>query len=144
MNQFYVSNWRLLIGSFLAFIGSIVIASDKFPPVHSQYNRLQKWSNIHHAVADLDVFDYPTGDGNKVGYVAPEDVGFTDLAYIIRLNKPDLEGKIVGIAQNSPMALADVSSKIIHVVLEGKKRGVSVTTDFIFHEWIAKYRERFF
>lgn len=143
MNSYFVSNWRLLIGSFLGFMGGIVIAIDKFPVIHHQISRVQKWSNIQHAVADLNVLDQPIG-GIKVGYVAPSEPGFDDLVNIIRLNKPELNDKIVGIIQGTPMAVGGVPSKIIHVIMEGPAETVPVTTDFIFHEWVAKYRERFF
>ena len=144
MKRYFVSNWRLLIGSSLGFIGAILIAVDRLPPVHRQVDRVQKWRDINHAVTDLSIFDHPTPGGKKVGYVVATDPGFADLTRIIKLNKPELKGKIVAIAQNAPATFGGVDFKIVHVALEGNPQGVPVTTDYIFHEWVAEYREGFF
>jgi len=141
---YYISNWRLLIGSALGFLGALIIVMDKLPPVHSLIDQCRPWSDVSYAIKDLNSYDYRSADGSLIGYLSVGDRGFDELVKIININRPDMQGTIVAIAQNSPINLGGIPSSIIHVALEHEQKGVSVTTDFTFREWIAKYRERYF
>jgi hypothetical protein len=132
--RYYISNRRLLLGSILGFIGALIIAMDKFPPVHNLVDQCPPWSYIAFAMQDLNTYDYRQSDGQIIGFLSAGDRGFGALVEIINVNRTDVHGKIVAIAQNSPIAVGGVPSSIIHVALENQQEGVPVTTDFIFRE----------
>jgi hypothetical protein len=144
VRRYRISNWRLLAGSALGFFGALIIPMDKFPPIHRMVDHCRPWSDIQYAIKDLNTYDYRQADGVLVGLLSPEDRGFDVLTKIININRPDLKVRIVAVAQNSPITLGGVPSSIIHVAVENSQTAIPVTTDFIFHEWVATYRERYF
>jgi hypothetical protein len=144
MKGYSISNRRLLVGSILGFIGALVIAMDKLPPIHHLVDQCRPWSDITCAMQDLNTYDHRQSDGQSIGFLSAGDCGFSALVEIIDVNRPDIQGKVVAIAQNSPMTLGGFPSIIIHVAVEGQQEGIPVATDFIFREWISKYRERYF
>jgi len=144
INGYYITNRRLLIGSFLGFVGALIIAMDKFPIVHNLIDHCPPWNDIAFAIHDLDTYDYPQADGRNAGFLSARDRGFGILVKIIKQNRPEIHENIIGIGQNSPISVAEIDNKIIHIALENNKQGVPITTDFIFREWISRYRERIF
>lgn len=129
----------------LAFVGTIIIVMDSFGPIHRIVDDLPKWRNINLAVADLDTFDTKMKDGKEIGMVEHDKPGFAGLVHIISCNRPDLRDKtIIAVAKNQPIGVGGVPMKIVHVLFENNPQGYSLTTDYIFHEWIRDYRSKYF
>ena len=145
MVKYSISNWRLLLGSLLGFIGALVIAADRFPPIHRQVDQLGKWRDIASAVKDLNTFDYKASDSQMMGYLDARDRGFSDLVAVIKDNRTDLQDStIVAIVMNAPIEVGGVPSTIVHVAFKDNLNTMPLTTAFIFYEWIARERERYF
>ena len=135
----------LLISALLAFFGSLIIVMDRFGPIHNLISNLPKWKNIELALIDLDNYDTPTNDGSNVGMVEQGKPGFSDFLNVIYSNKPNLKNRdIIVIAKNQPISIGGVPMKIVHVGFRGETQGYSLTTDYIFNEWIRDYREKYF
>jgi hypothetical protein len=140
-----IDNKLSFAAAVLAFLGTVIIVMDRFGPVHSCVDRFPKWRNIALAVVDLDTFDTKNGGGKEVGMVEQGKPGFCELVHIILANRPDLQDKtIVAIAKNQPIGIGGVPMKIVHVALLNDPQGYSLTTDYIFHEWIRDYRDKYF
>jgi len=141
-----IENKLSFAAAVLAFLGTIVIVMDRFGPVHRTVDRFPKWRNIATAVADLDTFDTRIRDGKEVGMVEHDKPGFSELVHIIIfVNRPDLRDKtIVAIVKNQPIGVGGVPMKIVHVLFKNNPQGYSLTTDYIFHEWIRDYRDKYF
>ena len=144
MKKWRVSNWRLLLGSLLAIFGSLIIAMDKFPIIHEWINNCHRFSDIQYAIADLNVSDYVDGNGVKVGSLGFGERGFDELNNIIRINRADIQDRIIAVFQDNTISLGGTPYPILHVGLEGNSKTIPITSGFIFHEWIAKDRERVF
>jgi len=118
---------------------------DKFGPIHRKIDQFQKWENISIALKDLDTFDTEDKDGNKLGGVEVGKQGFSELVAIILSNRPDLMNKkIVAVAKNQPMELGGVPFKIVHVAFANNPKADSLTTEYVFYEWVSNYREKYF
>lgn len=140
-----IDNKLSFAAAVLAFLGTVIIVMDRFGPVHRGVDRFPKWRNIGLAVVDLDTFDTKTGDGKEVGMVEQDKPGFSELVHIILANRPDLQDRtIVAIAKNQPIGVGGVPMKIVHVLFKNSSQGYSLTTDYIFHEWIRDYRDKYF
>jgi hypothetical protein len=140
-----IYNWFLFIAAVLGFVGTFVIVMDKFGPIHRKIDQIQKWQNISTAIQDLDTFDTRDGSGQKIGMVEIGKQGFKELVDIIHSNRPDLiNQKIVAVAKNQPMELGGVPFEIVHVAYANDPQGDSLTTEFIFYEWVRDYREKYF
>lgn len=140
-----IVNKPSFLAAALAFVGTIIIVMDSFGPVHRIVDKLPKWKNINLAVADLDTFDTKMKDGKEIGMVERDKPGFTGLVHIIFSNRPDLrDKKIIAVAKNQPIGIGGVAMKIVHLQFENNPQGYSLTTDYIFHEWIRDYRSKYF
>ena len=51
---------------------------------------------------------------------------------------------IVAVAKNQPMALGGVPFKIVHVAYANNPNADSLTTEYVFYEWVRDYREKYF
>ena len=139
MRKYYITNWRLLIGSLLGFSGSLFIASDKFPPIHEYFNDFNPWRELNVAIVDIQTFDYTTASGRKAGYITRGDTGFDHLIAIISDNRADISiTNIIGIGQNTAVLLGGVPANNIHLVLDNKSSAQPLTTTYIFNEWVTK------
>jgi hypothetical protein len=140
-----IENKLAFVASVLAFVGTIVIVMDRFGPIHRTVDHLPKWQNIAIAMADLDTFDTKIRDEKEVGMLEQGKPGFRELVHIILKNRPELrEQRIVAVVKNQPIAVGGVPIKIVHVAIEGNPQGLTITTDYIFHEWIRDYRDKYF
>jgi hypothetical protein len=145
VTSFRISNWLSFVAAVLGFVGTFVIVMDKFGPIHRKIDQLQKWENISVALQDMDTFDTENKSGKKIGMVEAGRQGFKELVDIILSNRPDLLGKdIVAIAKNQPMALGGVPFKIVHVAYANNPKADSLTTEYLFYEWVRDYREKYF
>lgn len=143
--SFRIHNWLSFFAAVLGFLGTFVIVMDRFEPIHQRINRFQKWENITIALQDLDTFDTEVKDGKKLGIVELGKQGFSELVDIILSNRPDMMNKgIVAIAKNQPMALGGVPFKIVHVAFANNSQAESLTTEYVFYEWVKDYREKYF
>lgn len=143
--SFRICNWFSFLAALLGFLGTFVIVMDKFEPIHRKINQFQKWENISIALQDLETFDTQVKDGKKLGIVELGKKGFSELMDIILSNRPDMINKdIVAIAKNQPMTLGGVPFKIVHVVYENNSQAQSLTTEYVFYEWVKNYREKYF
>jgi hypothetical protein len=140
-----IYSWLSFIAAVLGFVGTFVIVMDKFEPIHRGIDRFQKWQNISIALKDLDAFDTEVKDGKKLGMVELGKQGFSELVDIIISNRPDMMNKdIVAVAKNQPMALGGVPFKIVHVAFANNPQTDSLTTEYVFYEWVRDYREKYF
>jgi len=140
-----IENHASFWAAVLAFIGTIVIVMDSFAPIHRIVDQCPKWKNIRTAMVDLDTFDTNTKDGKKVGMVEYGKPGFADLVYVVSYNRPNLRNRsIIAIAKNQPIGVGGVPMKIVHILFKDNPQGYSLTTDYIFHEWVSDYRMRYF
>jgi len=140
-----IDNKLSFCAAVLAFLGTIIIVMDRFGPIHRTIDQFPMWQNISTALADLDTFDTKTRDGKKVGMVERGKPGFIELVRIISGNRPDLKDKtIVSIVKNQPIGIGGVPMKIVHVAFKNNPDAQSLTTDYIFHEWIRDYRDKYF
>ena len=145
VRSFEILNWLSFIAAVLGFIGTFVIVMDKFGPIHRKIDQFQKWQDISVALKDLDTFDTKDKDGNKLGIVEVGKQGFSELIDIILSNRPDLRSKeIAAVAKNAPMSLGGVPFKIIHVAFANITQAESLTTEYVFYEWVSNYREKYF
>ena len=145
VTSFRIYNWLSFVAAVLGFLGTFVIVMDRFEPIHRRIDRFQKWENISIALQDLDTFDTEVKDGKKLGMVELGKQGFSELVDIILSNRPDMMNKgIVAIAKNQPMALGGVPFKIVHIAFENISQAESLTTEYVFYEWVRDYREKYF
>lgn len=146
VTSFRIHNWLAFVAAILGFIGTFIIVMDRFEPIHRKINRFhQKWENISIALKDLDTFDTEVEDGQKVGMVELGKQGFSELVDIILNNRPDLMNKdIAAIAKNKPIIIGGTSFKIVHVAFANNPQADSLTTEYVFYEWVRDYREKYF
>jgi hypothetical protein len=145
-SSFRIDNYLSFVAAILMFIGTLVIVMDKFGPVHRIIDQFPKWRNISAAMIDLDTFDTKAKNGTKIGIIQYGSQGFWKLIEIIRYNRPDLKDEeIVSVAKNQPIIVGGTPFKIVHLAFKSNpKKGHSLTTEYIFYEWIKSYRERYF
>ena len=145
VTSFRIHNWLTFIAAVLGFVGTFVIVMDKFGPIHRKIDEFQKWENISIALKDLDTFDTEVKNGKKLGMVEVGKQGFSELVDIILSNRADLRNKdIVAVAKNQPIALGGVPFKIVHLVFANNPQAYSLTTEYVFYEWVRNYREKYF
>lgn len=145
VTSFRIHNWLSFIAAVLGFVGTFVIVMDKLGPIHRKIDQFQKWENISIALKDLDTFDTEVKNEKKLGMVEFGKQGFSELVDIILSNRPDLMNKsIVAVAKNQPMALGGVPFKIVHVAFANNPQADSLTTEYVFYEWVKDYREKYF
>ncbi|HOE67329.1 MAG TPA: hypothetical protein PLO62_12460 [Candidatus Hydrogenedentes bacterium] len=146
LRKWRISNRRLLIGSILGFLGSLIVTIDKFPGIHELIDTLQPFSDTAYGIKAMDAYSYTQSDNQKVGVLRSGERGFDNLVRVIKTNRPEIKDKIVAIAQNSPMTLGGVPTKIVHVQVaqNSTQPAIPLTSEFIFREWVAKAREQHF
>jgi hypothetical protein len=145
MVKYRISNWRLLTGSFLGFMGSFIIVCDKFPPIHHTIDKFWEWKDVNLGIKALSTLDQRQSDNQLIGYVRNGDPGFLHFVAIIKDNRPDLcDSTIVLIAMNAPISVGGLESKNVHVKFLDNMQTLPLTSEFIFRDWIARDRERFF
>ena len=140
-----ISNWLSFFAAILGFLGTFIIVMDKFEPIHRRIDKFQKWKNISIALQDLDTFDTKFKSKEKLGAVMFDEQGFSELVDIIISKRSDIKNKnIICIAKNEPINIAGVPYKVVHILFENNNHGVSLTTEYIFNEWVRDYREKYF
>ncbi len=143
--------WRMIlinmkvIGATLCFIGTLIIVIDRFGPIHNFVDKHSKWYDVILALEDIQQFDYKTSDGDYVGHINSKDSGFNEILRIVKSKRPDLrEKEVIGIVMNRPMEIGGVPFGIVHVAIRDEPKALSLTTEYIFYEWIRDSRDKWF
>jgi len=140
-----IQNWLSFFAAVLGFIGTFVIVMDNFEFISNRIDKFQKFQNISIALNNLNSLNTTIKDGQKVGMIRLGSQGFSELIDIVIINRPAFRNKqIVAIAKNQPLVLADIPFNIVHIFIANETHAVSLTTEYIFDEWVSNYRDKYF
>lgn len=144
--RYFIDNKIAFWGAILAFIGSLFVSLDRFNYFNEQFSNVGQWRRIDSAFRNLSEMKDQSSDKQPLGFLTAQDEGFSELAKIISLNRIDLaEKRIVAIARNRPVGIAELDIAVIHVLTEDSPRkGIPVCFEFALMQWISAYRTEWF
>ena len=144
--RYFIDNKLAFLGAVLAFLGSLFVSLDRFNYFHEQFSNVGEWKRINCALRQLEEMKAQSSDKQPLGVLTGQDEGFSELAKIISLNRLDLAGKrIVAIARNKPVGIAELDIAVIHVLTDDSPRkGTPVCFEFALNQWISAYRTEWF
>jgi hypothetical protein len=144
--RYFIDNKIAFTGAIVAFVGSLFVTLDRFSYFQQRFSDVGQWKKMTIALQTLDGLKEKDSAGQPIGVIREKDEGFVELAHIIALNRPDLAQKrIIAIAKNKPVAIADVSIPVIHVVTnDAPSVAKSLTFEFALMQWISAYRTEWF
>lgn len=140
----YVSNWFSLIGIIVSLLGTLIIVSDIFEPMHNWYDELDNFKNIEIGLEDLNNADTSLWKVTPGGTIGINDTGFNEILMIIKINRDTIN--INGISQIGLFTISsfhDVNEKVLMIELKENREFRAITSEYIFQEWINKNREKY-
>jgi len=140
-----VDNYFAFFSAILGFVGTLVIAMDRFGPIHHSIDRLGRWQNISTGLRTLDTLQTKLHDGQMVGLLQPNSPGFNELAHIISLNRPDFREEDIGtIVKNAPVSVGGVDLRILHIARRNTNSATPIGVEYMLYDWVKDYRQKCF
>lgn len=138
-----ISNPLSLIGTIFSLIGTVIIVSDTFESGQNWYNRFDKFENIDTGLTNLNNTDTTLWTVTPTGIIGINDTGFSEIVKIIGNHRKTIDAK--DISQIGLLTLeefGEVKEKVLSIEMYNNGTFISITSEYIFLEWLNIYRER--
>ena len=138
-----ISNTLSLIGTVFSLIGTLIIVSDTFEYGQNWYNKFDTFENIKTGLTDLNNPDTIFWTVTPAGIIRKNDTGFSEIVKIIGNNRKTTDTKEISqIVLLTLEEFGEVKEKILSIKMNNNGTFTSITSEYIFLEWLKKYRER--
>ena len=138
-----ISNRLSLIGTIFSLIGTIIIISDTFELGQNWYNKFDTLENIDIGLTNLNNTDTTLWTVTPIGIIGINDIGFSEIVKIIGNNKKSMDTKEISqIGLLTLEEFGDVKEKVLSIEMNNDGTFISITSGYVFLEWLNKYRER--